>query len=157
MGFVDNLRDAWSSFTGEQYDDEYDDVQYGQDSYSDINMTSSAPNYSYYQQQQYNTSVHQPDQPEQYVHTPKQAIVSEIAMVRPENMESVRDAASHLIKNRAVVLSLKNTESSLARRWLDYLGGATYAVDGKINRIAPYTYLLTPKGVDLVAGFESEA
>ena len=156
MGFIDNLRDAWNSFTGNHYDDEYDDIQYNQGMYSGVNLTSSAPNYSYYEQttqEQYE----QPEQPDIYKSASNETTVSEIALVRPADMESVRDAASHLIKNRAVVLSLKNTESGLARRWLDYLGGVTYAVDGKVNRIAPYTYLLTPKWVQLISGFESEA
>lgn len=155
MGFVDNLRNAWNSFTGNGYDDEYEDnTVYNQDMYSGVNMTSSAPDYSYYEQPTYEQQPEETFTPT--VHK-QENIVTEIAMVRPSDMESVRDAATHLIKNRAVVLSLKNTESSLARRWLDYLGGATYAVDGKINRIAPYTYLLTPKGVELVSGFETEA
>lgn len=154
MGFVDNLRNAWNSFTGNGYDDEYEDnTVYNQDMYSGVNMTSSAPDYSYYEQPTYEQQPEETFTPT--VHK-QENIVTEIAMVRPSDMESVRDAATHLIKNRAVVLSLKNTESSLARRWLDYLGGATYAVDGKINRIAPYTYLLTPKGVELVSGFETE-
>ena len=155
MGFVDNLRNAWNSFIGNSYDDEYeDDISYNQNVYSGVNMTSSAPDYSYYEQPTYEQQPEETFTPT--VHK-SENIVTEIAMVRPSDMESVRDAATHLIKNRAVVLSLKNTESSLARRWLDYLGGATYAVDGKINRIAPYTYLLTPKGVELVSGFETEA
>lgn len=166
MGFIDNIRDAWNSFTNSIYEDEYDEIQYNQygqynqDYYSNVNMSSSAPDYSYYQQpeQYYEPEQHYDENinaaPLQDI---EQNIVSEIALVQPETVESVRDAADHLIKNRAVVLNLKNTEVVMARRWLDYLGGTTYAVNGKINRIAPYTYLLTPKGVNLVAGFESEA
>ncbi len=158
MGFFDNLRNAWNSFTGNNYDDEYeDDITYNQNIYSGVNMSSSAPDYSYYEQSYQQQYEQQPEETIDPVLNKDENIVSEIAMVRPSDIEAVRDAATHLIKNRAVVLSLKNTESNLARRWLDFLGGATYAVNGKINRIAPYTYLLTPKGVELVSGFETEA
>lgn len=158
MGFFDNLRNAWNSFTGNNYDDEYeDDITYNQNIYSGVNMSSSAPDYSYYEQSYQQQYEQQPEETVDPVLNKDENIVSEIAMVRPSDIEAVRDAATHLIKNRAVVLSLKNTESNLARRWLDFLGGATYAVNGKINRIAPYTYLLTPKGVELVSGFETEA
>lgn len=158
MGFFDNLRNAWNNFTGNNYDDEYeDDITYNQNIYSGVNMSSSAPDYSYYEQSYQQQYEQQPEETVDPVLNKDENIVSEIAMVRPSDIEAVRDAATHLIKNRAVVLSLKNTESNLARRWLDFLGGATYAVNGKINRIAPYTYLLTPKGVELVSGFETEA
>ena len=154
MGFVDNLRNAWNSFIGNSYDDEYeDDISYNQNVYSGVNMTSSAPDYSYYQQ----PYEQEPQETVKPTLHKEENIVSEIAIVQPSDIDSVREAATHLIKNRAVVLSLRDIESTLSRRWLDYLGGATYAVDGKINRIAPYTYFLTPKGVELVSGFETEA
>lgn len=157
MGLIDNLRNTWNRLINSEYDDYYEEdyVQYEQNTYNNINMTSAAHDYSYYQQQ----SIPEQEEPSEtnVYKIEKNDIVNEIALVKPSNVESVRDAADHLIKNRAVVLSLRDTEANLARRWLDYLGGVTYAVDGKINRIAPYTYLLTPKGVELVSGFESEA
>ena len=146
MGFVDSFRDIMRTFTGNDDYDEYE--QEPHDPYRTASTAATAPDYA----QQYRTA--QPQQPAyQAVPDP---VVNTIAVVCPENIESVRAAADHLVQNRAVILSLKHTEPTLARRWLDYLGGTTYTLGGKINRIASYTYLLTPQTVDLVAGFESE-
>ncbi len=147
MGFVNSLRDVWRSFSGEE-DDEYtpDDV------YATANPGSTAPDYAAYAAAQQPPVTQAPSHPTAV----PDAVVSKIVLLRPEKLSSVREAADHFLKDEAVVLSLTRTEPTLARRWLDYLGGVSYAMDGKINRIAPYTYLLTPRGVQLVAGFETE-
>lgn len=153
MGFVDSLRDVVRTFTGNDYEDYPDAPEAGarDDIYATASTASTAPDYaSYYQ------ASAQPQEPASRPTVVPDEIVSAIALLRPEDLESVRDAADHFLKNRAVVLSLKRTDPALARRWLDYLGGTAYTMGGKINRIAPYTYLLTPKNVQLVAGFESE-
>ena len=152
MGFVDGLRDVLRSFSGDDYD-EYEEAPVSRtrnDIYATASTASTAPDYSYYQ------TPAQPQQPAAQPTAVPDAIVDTIALLRPEKLQSVREAADHFLKNQVVILSLKHTDPTLARRWLDYLGGMTYYMEGKINRIAPYTYLLTPKNVELVAGFESE-
>ena len=151
MGFVDSLRDVMRTFSGE---DDYDDAPVSgarTDIYATASTASTAPDYSSY--------YHAPAQPQEPVQRPTvvpDAAVSTIAMLRATKLESVRAAADHLLENHAVIISVKDMDTALARRWLDYLGGTAYTLDGKINRIAPYTYLLTTKGVQLVSGFESE-
>lgn len=154
MGFVDSLRDVLRTFSGDEYD-EYEDAPASGAHHGDIyrvaSTTSTAPDYA----AQYHAPV-PPQDPRLQPSVVPDALVSAIALLRPEGLESVRAAADHLLQNHAVILTLKHTEPTLARRWLDYLGGTAYTLGGKINRIAPYTYLLTPKHVELVAGFESE-
>lgn len=154
MGFLDSMRDVWRSFSGDDLE-ESAGVSAGagaqRDMYATASTASTAPDYSAYYQ-----APAQPQQPAARPSAVPDAIVSKIALLRPDKLESVREAADHFLKNEAVILTLKHMDPALARRWLDYLGGLTYTMDGKINRIAPYTYLLTPKHVQLVAGFESE-
>lgn len=155
MGFVDSLRDVFRTFTEDDYD-EYDDAPVSDTRHGDIyrvaSTASTAPDYALH----HNTSA-QPHKSAWSPSTVPDPAVSAIALLCPENLESVRAAADHLLQNRAVILNLKHTDPALARRWLDYLGGTAYTLGGKMNRIASYTYLLTPKNIDLVAGFESEA
>lgn len=151
MGFVDSFRDVVRTFSGE---DVYEDAPHTgahDDIYATASTASTAPDYSSY----YNAPA-QPQEPAPRPTAVPDAVVSTIAMMRADKLDSVRDAADHILRNHAVIISLKNMDPALARRWLDYLGGTVYTLEGKINRIAPYTYLLTPKGVQLVAGFESE-
>lgn len=151
MGFVYSLRDVVRTFSGEDVYEDAPAAGVHDDIYATASTASTAPDYSSY----YSAPV-QPQEPAPRPTAVPDAVVSTIAMLRADKLESVRDAADHLLHNHAVIICLKHMDSALARRWLDYLGGTVYTLEGKINRIAPYTYLLTPKGVQLVAGFESE-
>lgn len=151
MGFIDSLRDVVRTFSGEEYD--YEDAPAAgaqRDVYASASTASTAPDYSSY----YSAPV-QPQEPVQRPLPSRMAIVSTIA-------SCARKSWNRFVMRRSsgtesgVILSLKHTDPALARRWLDYLGGTAYTLGGKLNRIAPYTYLLTPKNVKLVAGFESE-
>ena len=150
MGFFDSVRDVLRTFSG---DDEYEDTPAASahhDIYAAASAASTAPNYASY------ASPVQPQEPVNRPSAVPDAIVSAIALLRPENLSSVREAADHLLQNHAVILSFKHTDPNLSRRWLDYLSGTVYMLDGKVSRIAPYTYLLAPKGVAFVSGFDEE-
>ncbi|MGM9612839.1 MAG: cell division protein SepF [Butyricicoccus sp.] len=151
MGFVDSLRDVIRTFSGEDVYEDAPSADVHNDIYATASTASTAPDYS----SNYSAPA-QPQEPAPHPTAVPDAVVSTIAMLRADKLESVRDAADHLLKNHAVIICLKQMDTNLARRWLDYLGGTVYTLDGEINRIAPYTYLLTPKGVQLVAGFESK-
>lgn len=153
MGFLDSMRDVWRSFSGDDLEEPAGAPASGaqRDMYATASTASTAPDYSAYYQ-----APAQPQQPAARPSAVPDAIVSTISLLRPDKLASVREAADHFLNNEAVVLTLKPMDQALARRWLDYLGGLTYTMGGKINRIAPYTYLLTPKNVQLVAGFETE-
>ena len=51
-----------------------------------------------------------------------------------------------------MLLNLDDTSKEIARRILDFMAGATYALGGKITRISSSTYIITPYSVDVVGG-----
>ena len=48
------------------------------------------------------------------------------------------------------VLNLETTDKETSKRMLDFLSGVTYAIEGKIKRVASDTYLITPLDVEIV-------
>lgn len=153
MGFMDSLQNFVRIITGDDEEEEYYEntppvASVPRDIYATASTASTAPDYAAYYE---NLPVQQPAPEPEPVPDP---VVDTIALLRPESLESVRDAADHLVQNHAIILSLKHTDAALARRWMDYLSGTTYTLGGKMNRIAAYTYLFTPEKVELVAGFD---
>lgn len=49
-----------------------------------------------------------------------------------------------------VVLNLETTDKETSKRMLDFMSGVTYAIEGKIKRVANDTYLITPLDVEIV-------
>lgn len=46
------------------------------------------------------------------------------------------------------MLNLETTPRDTTRRLLDFLSGVTYAVNGKIKKVAGNTFIITPTGMD---------
>ena len=73
-----------------------------------------------------------------------------MAMVKPDRFEQVEDIAKKLRDNYTVILNLEIASKDVARRIVDFLSGCAYAIDGHIEKAAVSTYVITPRGVDIV-------
>jgi cell division inhibitor SepF len=67
-------------------------------------------------------------------------------LVRPSEFNDAISVADHVIAHKTVVLNLDNTGKEIARRILDVLSGAAYAVRAKIKNVSVGTYLIIPYG-----------
>ena len=74
----------------------------------------------------------------------------QVVLVKPERFEDVTSIADHLNDKKTVVLNLEATEREISRRIVDFLSGATYANHGNIKKISKATFLIVPKGVDMM-------
>lgn len=59
--------------------------------------------------------------------------------------------ADNIRDGRAVVLDLRSTEPEMVRRLVDFSSGLTYALDGKMAKIAQGVILVTPSRVTISA------
>ena len=73
----------------------------------------------------------------------------QMKLVRPKKLAEATDIADSLKNGQTIVLNLEDLSDNHARRVLDYVAGVIYAVNGKIERPAERTFLLTPKGVSI--------
>ena len=73
-----------------------------------------------------------------------------VVLVKADQFNNVADIADHLKNKMTVVLNLESTDKEVSKRMLDFLSGVTYAIEGKIKRVASNTYLITPLDVEIV-------
>ena len=71
-------------------------------------------------------------------------------LVKADQFNNVADIADHLKNKMTVVLNLETTDKETSKRMLDFMSGVTYAIEGKIKRVASDTYLITPLDVEIV-------
>ena len=72
-----------------------------------------------------------------------------LVVMRPERFEDAAAIADQMRRRSSIVLNLESTPRETARRLVDFLSGAAYALEGRIRRIAAGTYIITPANVDL--------
>ena len=79
-----------------------------------------------------------------------------VVLVKPEKFDNAAEIADHLRERRTVVLNLEETNKDVARRLVDFLSGVTYALDGKIKKVAASTFIITPYNVDILGDLIDE-
>jgi len=78
----------------------------------------------------------------------------EVVLFRPVSFNETSAAADHLKNNKAVVLNLEEVDKAMARRVVDILSGAVYALEGDVTKIAKSAYLFYPKNMDVTGTLE---
>lgn len=71
----------------------------------------------------------------------------EMKVVTPKSYDSVAQIADLLRAKKTVLLNLENTNRETARRLIDFLSGAAYALGGGVQKVADNTYAVTPSNV----------
>ncbi|WP_220740151.1 cell division protein SepF [Leuconostoc miyukkimchii] len=69
---------------------------------------------------------------------------SKIALFEPKVYSDSRAIASQILGGEAVIVNFTQIDEAQAKRILDFLGGAIYAVNGEIERIGQSIFLVTP-------------
>ena len=115
-------RSFWEGIIGsaDAYDDEYDEENVAAEVDTEAVARPAVP-------------VSNPNAP-QYV------------LVRPAEFNDAISVADHVIAHKTVVLNLDSTGKEIARRILDVLSGAAYAMRAKIKNVSVGTYLIIPYG-----------
>lgn len=72
-----------------------------------------------------------------------------LIVVEPLEFEDVQTLVEHLKNKRAVILNLEETDKAIARRIVDFLGGAIYALEGTMQKISGSIFLFTPAHIEV--------
>ena len=59
-----------------------------------------------------------------------------------------------LLEGKSVVLNLEGMKLDLAQRIVDSVSGGCYAIQGNLQKISGYIYLVTPHSVDITGDFQ---
>ncbi len=74
---------------------------------------------------------------------------SKMVITEPQCFDDVKEISEHLKERRSVIVNLETVTKEDQRRIIDFLSGATFVVDGSIQKISTLIYLITPKTVEI--------
>ena len=72
-----------------------------------------------------------------------------VVIVRPEMFDEVAGIADHLVQGKTVVLNLETANKDIARRIVDFMCGAAYALSCKLKKVANNTFIIVPEHTDI--------
>jgi len=70
-------------------------------------------------------------------------------VIKPTNVDDSREITETLLSGRTVILNLEGLDLEAAQRIIDFTSGATFAIDGNLQKISNYIFLITPTTVDI--------
>ena len=77
----------------------------------------------------------------------------EVCVIKPSSIEDAREITDTLLANRTVVLNLEGIEVETAQRIIDFTSGSCYAIQGNLQKISHYIFIITPSSVDISGDF----
>lgn len=76
-------------------------------------------------------------------------VTMKVHVVEPRRYNEAQLIADKFKADVPVIVNLQNTDIDLAKQFLDFASGLTYALDGGMQKIAEKVFLLTPSNVEV--------
>lgn len=73
----------------------------------------------------------------------------EVCVVKPTSVDDSREITETLLNGRTVILNLEGMDLEVAQRIIDFISGAAFAINGNLQKISNYIFLVTPTNVDI--------
>lgn len=84
----------------------------------------------------------------------RQSRSMEVCMFRPKSVDEGREICDTLLAGRAVVINLEGINMDIAQRIIDFTSGACYSINGNLQKISNYIFIVTPQSVELSGDFQ---
>lgn len=78
----------------------------------------------------------------------------EVVVIKPASMEDTREIADSLHASHTVILNLEGVDVDVAQRIIDFCCGSTYMINGSIQKVSSYIFILTPDGVEISGDYQ---
>ncbi|WP_036609119.1 cell division protein SepF [Oribacterium sp. P6A1] len=79
----------------------------------------------------------------------------EVTMIKPTSMDDSRDICNYLLDGKTVVLNMEGLHMEIAQRIIDFTSGAAYSMEGNLQKISNYIFIVTPSMVELSGDFQN--
>jgi len=79
-----------------------------------------------------------------------------LVLIEPKTFEECPKLVDSLKGRRPVIINLEKLETEVARKIFDFLSGATYALNGNVQKVANNIFIFAPENVDIAGGQPDE-
>ena len=72
-----------------------------------------------------------------------------LVVIEPSGFDESPKLVDSLKAKKPVIINLENLETDVARKIFDFLSGATYALNGNVQKVANNIFVFAPENVDV--------
>ncbi|MEI8215696.1 MAG: cell division protein SepF [Eubacteriales bacterium] len=78
-----------------------------------------------------------------------------LMVIEPRSFDECPKLVDNLKNKKPIIINLERIDSEVARKIFDFLSGATYALDGNVQRVANNIFIFAPDNVDVTANIDT--
>ena len=151
MGVINRFKDLIGLEDYEEEMEEYSEEEYKSSYYDQQPPETIPPSNSL--QKRYGASNVVPMQERKV-----KAITSafNLIVIEPQGFEECSGLVDSLKSRKPVIVNLEKLEPDMARKIFDFLGGATYALNGNVQKVANNIFVFAPENVNIAADNEHQ-
>jgi len=86
--------------------------------------------------------------------TPNTTNQFKMVVIEPKGFDECPKLVDNLKARKPVIINLEKVESDTARKIFDFLSGATYALNGNVQKVANNIFIFAPENVDVTANID---
>ena len=79
-----------------------------------------------------------------------------LVVIEPKKFEECPKLVDSLRGRRPIIINLEKIETETAKKIFDFLSGATYALNGNVQKVANNIFIFAPESVDISASQEEK-
>lgn len=79
-----------------------------------------------------------------------------VVVVEPRSFDEVQGITDNLKNRRPVIVNLEQAEPDLAKRVVDFVSGATYALNGSLQKVGNGIFLFVPNNIDIASELKDQ-
>lgn len=78
-------------------------------------------------------------------------------VIEPKSFDECPKLVDNLKARKPVIINLEKSENDIARKIFDFLSGATYALNGNVQKVANNIFIFAPDNVDVHANVDQKS
>lgn len=146
MSVIESIKKTFS------FEDEYEAYHDGVDGEDDLAEETNVIKPSFFKRREKDTIKALP-RTHQAVEEPGQ----ELNIVKPERFEDSMAIVNDLKMGKIIVINTNKMEMRQAQRLLDFVSGASFALNGDIQEVMESIYVVSPAGVSMKNSIRTES
>lgn len=79
-----------------------------------------------------------------------------VVVIEPRSFEEAKGITDNLKNRRPVIINLEQAEAELAQRVVDFISGATYALNGSMQKVGNGIFLFVPNNMDISSDYKEQ-
>lgn len=78
-----------------------------------------------------------------------------VVVVEPTSYDEVQDICNNLKSKKPIIINFENIDKDVAKRMVDFISGAVFALDGTIQKVSNGIVIVAPSNVDILGNLKN--